>query len=184
LVRLSSELAAFIDGLFSSGLESGSGVFFFGDFNDDICLFKRLGFLCTEGDVAGLRSLAMTRPNLLCNCIVMRGSLRRGGDDFDAGGAPEEPALEGDVPPDNAEEEEDSDFFGEECRDDVADDNPPRRCDDDAASLAVTTAELKVVEVGADMSVDLSGLCVPLLLDPHELPKNSDPLLGSHSFGT
>ena len=119
--------------------------------------------------------MAITLPNLLCICIVINGSDRGGGftgDNTD---------LVGDLVGE--------DFDGELCLDDELE-----RRRDVFFSLAVNTWELGVVELegfdGVTVEFDFVPAVTSLLVDggaltdPHELPRNSEPVLGSQSRGT
>ena len=128
-------------------------------------------FLCVAGDVAGLRSLAMTRPNLLCICIVINGSPPSGG--FFGDGAD----LAGDLIGD--------DLVGELCIDDELERRRGVACFAVNICELVVAAELEVFAVGPEFVV----VAPPAedggaLTDPHELPRNSEPVLGSQSRGT
>ena len=118
--------------------------------------------------------MAITRPNLLCICIVINGS-DKGGGGFAWNGA----VLVGDFIGDLLGDLVGEDFDGELCLDDELE-----RRRGALFSLAVNTCKLGVVEL------DLVPAAAPLLVDggaltdPHELPRNSDPVLGSQRRGT
>ena len=125
--------------------------------------------------------MAITRPNLLCICIVIKGSDKGGGGfTWDGAGA----ILVGDFTGDLLGDLVVEDFDGELCLDEELE-----RRRGELFSLAVNTCELGVVELEV-FELDLVAAAAPLLVDggaltdPHELPRNSDPVLGSQRRGT